>query len=63
MAAKKDGKLFKQLLRELLYNGINIVYAHGQFKVYHIWYLRKSTSSVTFFMNYIFIPILVRVRN
>ena len=33
MAAKKDSKLFKQLLRELLYNGTNIVYAHGQFKV------------------------------
>ena len=36
MAAKKDSKLFKQLLRELLYNVINIVYAHGQFKVYHL---------------------------
>ena len=31
MTAKRDSKLFKQLLRELPYNGINIVYAHGQF--------------------------------
>ena len=31
MIAKRDSKLFKQLLRELPYNGINIVYAHGQF--------------------------------
>ena len=31
MAAKRDSKLSKQLLRELTYNGINIVYAHGQF--------------------------------
>ena len=30
MAAKRDSKLSKQLLRELPYNGINIVYAHGQ---------------------------------
>ena len=60
MAAKKDNKLFKQLLCELLYNGINIVYAHGQFKVYHLWYLRKSTSSITFYKNYIFISLLVK---
>ena len=31
MAAKRDFKLSKQLLRELPYNIINIVYAHGQF--------------------------------
>ena len=31
MIAKRDSKLCKQLLRELPYNGINIVYAHGQF--------------------------------
>ena len=28
---KKGSKLPKQLLQELPYNGINIVYAHGQF--------------------------------
>ena len=32
MTAKRDIKLFKQLLRELPYNGTNIIYAHGQFK-------------------------------
>ena len=31
MATKRDSKLTKQLFRELPYNGINIVYAHGQF--------------------------------
>ena len=31
MAAKRDSKLSKQLLRELPCNIINIVYAHGQF--------------------------------
>lgn len=31
MAAKRDSKLSKQLLRELPYNIINIVHAHGQF--------------------------------
>ena len=31
MTSKRDSKLFKQLLRELPYNGFNIVYAHGQF--------------------------------
>ena len=28
---KKDSKLYKQLIRVLPYNTINIVYAHGQF--------------------------------
>ena len=31
MTSKRDSKLFKQLLSELPYNGINIVYAHGKF--------------------------------
>lgn len=31
MTAKRGSRLFKQLLRELPYNGINIAYAHGQF--------------------------------
>ena len=31
MAEKRDSKLSKQLLRELPYNIIYIVYAHGQF--------------------------------
>lgn len=31
MTAKRGSRLFKQLLRELPYNGISIVYAHGQF--------------------------------
>ena len=31
MTLKRDSKLFKQLLRELPYNGINIVHAHGEF--------------------------------
>ena len=30
MAGKRDSKLSKQLLRKLPYNGINIVYAHGE---------------------------------
>ena len=31
MTAKRGSKLFQQLFRELLCNGINIVYADGQF--------------------------------
>ena len=33
MAAKRDSKLTKQLFRELPYNGINIVYTHGQLNI------------------------------
>ena len=31
MTAKRDSKFFQQLFRELLYNGINIAYADGQY--------------------------------
>ena len=31
MTSKRDSKLFKQLFRELPYNGINIVHARGEF--------------------------------
>ena len=31
MTSKRDSKLFKQLSSELPYNGINIMYAHGEF--------------------------------
>lgn len=36
MAAKRDSKLTKQLFRELPYNGINIVYTHGQLNINYL---------------------------
>ena len=41
MTTKRDSKLFKQLLRELPYNGIKIVHAHGEFTTPFAVHLRK----------------------
>ena len=47
MTSKRDSKLFKQLLRELPYNGILILcmLMESLLILYHQKYFRKSTSS------------------